>query len=197
MRKNFLLDKEWRFLPGEGEVEAQKTHSDSYNSSKAGQERGIPSLALDDSSWRVVNIPHDYFTETEFKPENLISHGYKTRHNAWYRKSFKLPREYDGKHIMLSFEGMAVTARVYFNGSLVGRSFSAYAPLDIDVTDRAFFGDRTNVIAVYIDGMTTEGWWYEGAGIYRHVRLIVKEPLHIAHDSIFAKPELTDRKSVV
>lgn len=91
MRKNFLLDKEWRFLPGEGEVEAQKTHSDSYNSSKAGQERGIPSLALDDSSWRVVNIPHDYFTETEFKPENLISHGYKTRHNAWYRKSFKLP----------------------------------------------------------------------------------------------------------
>ena len=50
MRKNFLLDKEWRFLPGEGEVEAQKTHSDSYNSSKAGQERGIPSLALDDSS---------------------------------------------------------------------------------------------------------------------------------------------------
>ena len=148
MRKNFLLDKEWRFLPGEGEVEAQKTHSDSYNSSKAGQERGIPSLALDDSSWRVVNIPHDYFTETEFKPENLISHGYKTRHNAWYRKSFKLPREYDGKHIMLSFEGMAVTARVYFNGSLVGRSFSAYAPLDIDVTDGAFFGDRTNVIAV-------------------------------------------------
>ena len=192
MRKNFLLDKEWRFLPGEGEVEAQKTHSDSYNSSKAGQERGIPSLALDDSSWRVVNIPHDYFTETEFKPENLISHGYKTRHNAWYRKSFKLPREYDGKHIMLSFEGMAVTARVYFNGSLVGRSFSAYAPLDIDVTDRAFFGDRTNVIAVYIDGMTTEGWWYEGAGIYRHVRLIVKEPLHIAHDSIFAKPELIE-----
>ena len=59
MRKNFLLDKEWRFLPGEGEVEAQKTHYDSYNSSKAGQERGIPSIALDDRSWRVVNIPHD------------------------------------------------------------------------------------------------------------------------------------------
>ncbi len=192
MRKVFLLDKEWRFLPGEGETEAAKTHSDSYNSSKAGQERGIPSRALDDSSWRVVNIPHDYLTETEFAPENLISHGYKRRHNAWYRKSFKLPREYDGKHILLSFEGIAVTARIYFNGSLVGRSFSAYAPLDIDVTDRAFFGDRTNVIAVYIDGLTTEGWWYEGAGIYRHVKLIVKEPFHIEHDSIFAKPELIE-----
>lgn len=192
MRQNFLLDKEWRFLTGEGDVEATKTHSDSYSSSKAGGERGIPSPALDDSAWRVVDIPHDYLTETEFKPENLLSHGYKTRHNAWYRKSFKLPKEFDGKHIILSFEGMAVTARVYVNGSLMGRSFSAYAPLDIDITDRAYFGDRTNVIAVYIDGFTTEGWWYEGAGIYRHVRLIVKEPLHIAHDSIFVKPELIE-----
>lgn len=192
MRQNFLLDKEWRFLPGEGEVEAIKTHSDSYSSSKAGSERGIPSPALDDSSWRIVNIPHDYLTETEFKAENLISHGYKTRHNAWYRKSFKLPAELDGKHIMLSFEGMAVTARVYVNGSLMGRSFSAYAPLDIDITDRAYFGERTNVIAVYIDGLTTEGWWYEGAGIYRHVRLIVKEPVHLAHDSVFVKPELIE-----
>ena len=192
MRHEFLLDKEWRFLPGEGEIEAQKTHSDSYSSSKAGNERGIPNMGFDDSSWRVVNVPHDYFTETEFKPGNLISHGYKTRHNAWYRKSFLIPEEYAGKHIFLSFEGTAVTARFYLNGSLIGRSFSAYAPTDIDITDRAFFGDRANVLVVYIDGMTTEGWWYEGAGIYRHVRLFVKEQLHIAHDGIFIKPKLIE-----
>ncbi len=188
MRKILNLDREWRFLPEEGELEAQKTHSDSYNSSKAGGERGIPSKSFDDSAWRVVSLPHDYLTETEFKPENLISHGYKTRHNAWYRKSFKLPAECEGKHVMLSFEGIAVTARVYLNGSLVGRSFSAYAPLDIDITDRVYCGDRVNTVAVFIDGLTTEGWWYEGAGIYRHVKLYVKEQIHIAHDGLFIKP---------
>lgn len=193
MRHDFLLDKEWKFLPGDGTADALKTHSDSYSSSKAGGERGIPSMGFDDSDWRVVDLPHDYLTETEFLPENLVSHGYKTRHNAWYRKSFVIPEEYRGKHIMLSFEGMAVTARVYLNGSLMGRSFSAYAPLDIEITDRAFFGDRINTLAVYIDGLSTEGWWYEGAGIYRHVRLYVKEPLHIAQYGIFAKPVLDEK----
>jgi len=188
MRKEFLLDREWRFLLGNGEVAAQKTHSDSYTGSKAGQERGIPNPAFDDGDWRVVDLPHDYFTETDFADTNLLSHGYKTRDNAWYRKSFKIPSECAGKHIFLSFEGIAVTARVYLNGSLIGRSFSAYAPLDIDITDRAFFGDRVNTLVVYIDGLTTEGWWYEGAGIYRHVRLFVKEQIHIAHDSIFILP---------
>ena len=192
MRHEYYLDREWRFLPGDGMTEAQKTHSDSYNSSKAGGERGIPSMSFDDSEWRMLNLPHDYLTETEFAKENLISHGYKTRHNAWYRKSFRLPAEFDGKHIFLSFEGIAVTARVYLNGSLMGRSFSAYAPLDIDITDRAFFGERVNTLVVYVDGLTTEGWWYEGAGIYRHVKLFVKEPLHIAHDGLWIKPVLRD-----
>lgn len=192
MRHEFLLDREWRFLLGDGVEEAKKTHSDSYNSSKAGQERGIPNMNFDDSDWRVVDVPHDYLTETDFSADNLISHGYKTRCNAWYRKSFKLPAEFAGKHIFLSFEGTAVTAQVYLNGSLMGRSFSAYAPLDIDITDRAFFGDRVNTIAVHIDGLTTEGWWYEGAGIYRHVKLYVKEPLHIAHDGLFIKPRLDE-----
>lgn len=192
MRHEFLLDKEWRFQLGGEEQKALKSHADSYSASKAGSERGVPNPGYDDSDWRVVDLPHDYLTETEFAPDNLVSHGFKTRCNAWYRKTFRLPAEFEGKHIFLSFEGMAVTARVYLNGSVMGRSFSAYAPLDIDITDRAYFGDRINTIAVYIDGLTTEGWWYEGAGIYRHVKLYVKEPLHIAHDSIFIKPQLDE-----
>jgi len=191
MRQTFILDKEWRFKLGDERV-TMKSHGDSYNSSKAGQTFGVPNPDFDDSAWRVLDIPHDYLTESEFGAENLHSHGYKGRDNAWYRKSFKLPEKCAGKHLMLSFEGMAVTAEVYLNGSLMGRSFSAYAPLDIDITDRAFFGDRVNTLAVKIDGLTTEGWWYEGAGIYRHVKLYVKELLHLAHDSIFLKPSLDE-----
>ncbi len=188
MRYEFNLDREWQFHLGDVETAALKSHSDSYSASKAGGERGVPNPGYDSSDWRVVDLPHDYFTETPFHPDNLMSHGYRTRCNAWYRKTFRLPAELAGKHVFLSFEGMAVTARVYLNGSVMGRSFSAYAPLDIDITDRAYFGDRVNTLAVYIDGLTTEGWWYEGAGIYRHVKLYVKEPLHIAHDGLWIKP---------
>ena len=109
MRTIFNLDKEWRFRIGDEEA-IIKTHGDSYTTSKAGHLRGVPAIDYDDSEWRVVNVPHDYFSETEFAPENLHSHGYKTRGNAWYRKTFKLPAECEGKHLMLSFEGMAVQA---------------------------------------------------------------------------------------
>jgi beta-galactosidase len=77
MKHTLILDRDWRFLLGDGEFEAISTHADSYSSSKAGSERGIPSMRYDDSEWRVVNLPHDYLTETDFREENLISHGYK------------------------------------------------------------------------------------------------------------------------
>lgn len=187
-RRVFNLDKEWSFHFGEVDENTTGSHSDSYGKCKAGGVTGPGGANYDDGSWRVVDLPHDYLTETDFSSENLISHGYKTRDNAWYRKTFRLDESLKGSHILLDFEGMAVTAEVYLNGSLVGRSTSAYAPLAIDITDRAWFGDRLNTIAVHIDGLTTEGWWYEGAGIYRHVRLYAKSPLHIAHYGLFVKP---------
>ncbi len=184
----YNFDKEWKFHLGEPEHTVGGSHADSYGMSKAGGVKGPGGMDYDDSEWRVLDLPHDYLTETEFSPDNLLSHGYKTRGNAWYRKTFKLDERLEGSHILIDFEGLAVTAEVYLNGSLMGRSFSAYAPLAIDITDRVWFGDRLNTLAVHIDGLTTEGWWYEGAGIYRHVRIYAKNPVHIAHDGMFVKP---------
>ncbi len=184
----YNLDKEWRFHFGEVSDSAGGSHSDSYGKCKAGGVTGPGGLLYDDKDWRLVDLLHDYLTETEFSPENLLSHGYKTRDNAWYRKTFRLDESLKGSHLLLDFEGIAVTAEIYLNGSLMGRSTSAYAPLAIDITDRAWFGDRLNVLAVHVDGLSTEGWWYEGAGIYRHVRLYAKNPLHIANYGLFIKP---------
>ncbi|MFA6949043.1 MAG: sugar-binding domain-containing protein, partial [Eubacteriales bacterium] len=191
-RKNFLLDKEWKFTSDDMSQNSNKmSHGDSYMISKAGYCGGPGGMSFDDSGWREVDLPHDYFSETEFSPDNLHSHGYKTRGNGWYRKTFKLDENLRGCHFMLVFEGVSVTSDIYFNGSVAGRSFSAYAELPIDVTDRVHFGDTPNVLAVSFNGMTTEGWWYEGAGIYRHVRLFCKDTLHIAHNGIFVKPVYT------
>ncbi len=190
MRKILNMDFDWRFHRGDIEVPALQGHSASYHSCKAGSMPGPGGKTWDDREWREVNLPHDFFTESDFSPENLISHGFRTRDNGWYRKSFLLDPEWEGKELLLCFEGTAVNAEFYFNGSLMARSFSAYTETVFDITDRAYFDGRTNVLAVYIKGLATEGWWYEGAGIYRHVKLYVKEKLHIAHNGIFGKPML-------
>ncbi len=186
----YNMDFDWKFHRGDIEIKIGTGHNDSYTSCKSGNVVGVGSKAYDDSSWRVVDLPHDYFAESEFSPENLHSHGYRERCNAWYRKSFKLDESLKDKHLLLCFEGTAVNAEFYFNGSLMERSFSAYTETVFDITDRACFGDKVNTLAVYIKGTETEGWWYEGAGIYRHVKLYAKEDLHIAHNGIFAKPVL-------
>ncbi|MDD5603143.1 MAG: glycoside hydrolase family 2 TIM barrel-domain containing protein, partial [Eubacteriales bacterium] len=187
-RRSFVMDKEWKFFRGDIDTGIKGSHTNSYNVSKAGGLQGAASITYDDSEWRVLNLPHDWFSESGFSPDNLVSHGYKTRSNGWYRKTFRLDASLQGRHISICFEGLAVTAEIYLNGSLMTRSFSAYAELPVDITDRVWFGSRPNVLAVYIGGLATEGWWYEGAGIYRHVRLFAKDMLHIAHNGLWVKP---------
>ncbi len=190
MRTVYNMDKAWLFLRGEGDEVIHKTHSDSYQAVKAGNMGGCAARQCDVSNWRELDLPHDYLSESSFSPEYLHSHGYRERCNAWYRKSFTLDKSLEGKQLYLCFEGTAVNAEFYFNGSLMARSFSAYTETVFDITERAYTDGRPNVLAVHINGLTFEGWWYEGAGIYRHVKLFAKEKLHIAHNGIFAKPVL-------
>ena len=190
-RKVFNLDFNWRFHLGDIEIPSELTR-DSYSICKSGAIVGPAGKCWDDSSWRVIDIPHDYFSESKFSPDNLQSHGYRTRDNAWYRKSFKLDESLSNKELYICFEGTAVNAEFYFNGSLMERSFSAYTETVFNITDRAYFDGRENILSVYIKGLATEGWWYEGAGIYRHVKLYAKDKLHIAHNGIFGKPTLIE-----
>ncbi len=184
------MDREWKFHLGDFENENVNSYNYSYSKCKAGTALGAAGKHCDDKEWRVVDLPHDYLSESDMQPENLYSHGYRTRDNAWYRKSFLLDASLADKQLLLCFEGTAVNAEFYFNGSLMARSFSAYTETCFDITERAYFDGRANTLAVHINGFETEGWWYEGAGIYRHVRLYAKEKLHIAHNGIFGKPVL-------
>ena len=184
------MDREWKFHLGDIVDEIINSHSASYSKCKAGNVTGAGGKLWNDSDWRIVDLPHDYLAESDFSRDNLISHGYRTRNNSWYRKSFILDPSMENKQLLICFEGTAVNAEFYFNGSLMERSFSAYTETVFDITDRAYFDGRANVLAVHVNGFETEGWWYEGSGIYRHVRLYAKEKLHIAHNGIFGKPVL-------
>ena len=185
------MDRDWRFFRGEPIVDNGKsTHSSDYASSKAGSARGPAGKVWGDSEWRIVNLPHDYYAESEMDADNRHSHGYRKEDDAWYRKSFLLDESLADKEFMLVFEGTSVNADFYLNGSLMARSYSAYTETAFNITDRLYFGNHPNVLSVHINGHVTEGWWYEGAGIYRHVRLYVKDKLHIAHNGVFGKPVL-------
>lgn len=186
------LDHDWRFHSGDIVLQKINSHAESYGNNKAGAARGPAGKNWQDSDWRIVDLPHDYYAESDFSPDNLLSHGYRRRSNAWYRKSFLLDESLSDRELFICFEGTAVNAEFYFNGSLIERSFSAYTETFFNITDRAYFDGRPNVLAVYIKGFETEGWWYEGAGIYRHVRLYAKDKLHIAHNGIFGKPKLIE-----
>ena len=188
MREKINLDRDWRFIRDELDLrDRYKGLWDAYNTNRTGRRCNMATAEFDDSSWIPVTLPHDWMVGEPFSAEYLAAAGYKRRGIAWYRREMTLSEDHRGKHILLVFEGVANSCEVYFNGSLLARNHSAYNEFTVDLTDRFLFG-VPNVLAVRVDGRNVENWSYEGAGIYRHVWLLVKDEIHIAHNSIFVRP---------
>ncbi len=186
------MDKDWSFHLGDVPTFVGHDHGTVYGLAKAGSCVGVPRADFNAEGWETVTLPHDWSVKLPFDKNGSPSWGYKPKGKAWYRKAFYLPQEYDGKEITVTFDGVAKDCTVYFNGSVIARNYTAYAPFTINITDRALFGNVPNVIAVYVDAEDWEGWWYEGAGIYRHVNLTVKNKLHIAQYGVFVNPTLVE-----
>ena len=150
------------------------------------------------NEWRPVTLPHDWVVDLPFSPEASHSHGYKTvgyRYPAtsvgWYRKVFTIPADDLGKHISLRFDGIFRDARVWVNGFYLGNEPDGYAAQIYDISEYLNYGGD-NVVAVRADATLEEGWFYEGAGIYRHVWLDKTDPLHIAPFGIFIHADLDE-----
>ena len=165
-----------------------KNHDDVYGFSKGGAAKGPADASFDDSDWEVVTLPHDWVTTHPFVESGSPNQGYKERGIGWYRIQFPLAEEDKQKQILLEFEGMSCDATIYVNGTVLKRSFSGYNGFSVDMTDMANFGVIPNTIAIEIDATAWEGWWYEGAGIYRNIWLVKKAPVHIACDGVYVKP---------
>jgi beta-galactosidase len=182
------LDRGWRFHEGDIPFPEIKGHGNSYNNAKAGKAWGAAAPEFDDSQWRVLDLPHDWAVEQPFDQNANLSQGYRARGFGWYRRSFKLDPADRGKALELQFDGIATHATVWLNGTLVHRNWCGYTSFQIDLTPFANFGDKPNHLAIRVDAQAMEGWWYEGAGIYRHTWLVKRNPLHIPTDGVFAHP---------
>lgn len=185
----FSLNFGWKFKNQDISVlPTTKDHEDVYFYAKGAAAGGPAGAAFDDTGWESVDLPHDWVTKNEFTEMGSLNQGYKERGIAWYRIKFHLEEEDIKKQILLEFEGMSCDATIYCNGMLLERNFSGYNSFQVDMTDVANFGIVPNILAVRIDASAWEGWWYEGAGIYRNVWLLKKSPVHIAYNGCFAKP---------
>jgi beta-galactosidase len=183
-----LLDAGWKFHLGDEWPEALRLD-------KAGVATGPAARECDTAGWRDVQLPHDWAVELPFDPAADRNHGFKAlgakypqNSIAWYRRTFELAASEEGKRVRLTFDGVFRDATVWVNGWLVRRHESGYSGFTEDITDVLNFGGR-NTIAVRVDATKFEGWFYEGAGLYRHVWLTLTDLVAIVPDGVFVYSE--------
>jgi beta-galactosidase len=198
-REQLLFDFDWKFRLGHG-AEPTKDLGFGFGQSdfsKTGAFR-VAKDDFDDSGWSTLNLPHDWAVQLPFVhddagggDEQLRSHGYKPLGRrypdtsvGWYRRNFIIPASDIGRRIWVEFDGAARDVLVWINGCLIGRNNEGYAPFRFDVTDFLKYGG-TNIIVVRVDASYGAGWFYEGAGLYRHVWLLKTNALHLGRwDSV-------------
>jgi beta-galactosidase len=200
VRERILMDASWRFALGN----AADQHKDFEFSTvpfffaKAGYGDGPASPKFDDRTWRVVDLPHDWAVELPFDSRGDGNHGSKAigrnfpqNSVGWYRKSFTLPKEDQGRRIEIDLDGVYRDAQVWVNGFYLGAEPSGYSSVQYDMTNYLNYGGA-NEIVVRVNATLEEGWFYEGAGIYRHVWMTKTSPLHVAHDGTFISATVAD-----
>jgi beta-galactosidase len=161
-RVTIPFDSEWRFTKGATEkAEAPE---------------------FDDKEWQPVDVPHDWAIAGPFDEQAPArgEGGFLPTGIGWYRKHFQLPANLEGRRILIEFDGVMANSDLWINGEHLGHRPNGYVSLYCDITDHVKPGDADNMVAVRAD--TSEqvaSRWYTGSGIYRHVRLLAVDPVHI------------------
>lgn len=216
-RERSSLDFGWRFALGHASDPAkdfdfggnQRTYAKAGASASSWWVAAAAQKDFDDSAWKPVTLPHDWAVELPFvdnpeykpsgKPDDedvLAAHGYKALGRrfpensiGWYRKTFALPASDAGKRLSIEFDGAFRDTLVMVNGYILEREESGYSPFRVDITDIANIGGD-NLITVRVDASLGEGWFYEGAGLYRHVWLVKTAPVHVPQWGVFVRAKV-------
>lgn len=201
-RETSLFDCGWRFAFGNASDPTKDfgcgTEYFNYlTKANSIHNEGPYSAKFDDSAWTAVRLPHDWATELPYAPGAGHSHGYHTvgwkypeTSVGWYRKTFNVGAEDAGKHITVTFEGIFRSSSIWINGLYLGGEESGYATRTYDITDYLHCGEGDegkNIIAVRANASLEEGWFYEGAGIYRDVWFTKTAPVHVAPNGTFVR----------
>lgn len=177
MREKLSMDFAWRFHLDDLNRPVPNNMMYYYLHTKAERGRGPAATSWYDLDWQQVDLPHDYAIAGGVDFSASDTEGFVPRQNGWYRRLFRLEPEDEGRRIVLQFDGVVTHCTVWVNGHLLYRNFCGYTSFQFDITEFVDYGDMLNEITVYVDTRNFEGWWYEGAGIYRHVWLLKTAPV--------------------
>ncbi|MBQ6073767.1 MAG: DUF4982 domain-containing protein [Bacteroidales bacterium] len=182
--QEILFDDGWKFAFGDASSPEKDfgrgtEYFNYYTKAASIHNEGPYAVKFDDSSWKEVDLPHDWVVDLPFSPEASHSHGYKTvgwkwpqSSVGWYRKHFTVPAEAKGQPVSLRFDGIFRDSDIWVNGFWLGGEKSGYTTATYGIAEYLNYGED-NVVTVRADATFEEGWFYEGAGIYRHVWLTV------------------------
>lgn len=170
--RSTLFNQDWRFYKGD--------------------QSGAETTDFNDSSWRSLNLPHDWSIEGDFTVEGEAESGFLLGGTGWYRKHFVIPEKYKDKNFTINFDGVYMNAEVYVNGKLVGEHNYGYTAFAFDITDKLICDGQTeNVISVKVTNPVPSSRWYSGSGIYRDVTLTVTDDIHVGYlGTTITTPEL-------
>ena len=155
-----------------------------------------------DQSWRPVSVPHDWAIEGPFDQQNPAggAGAFLPGGVGWYRKHFVLPATDSNKRVFVDFDGVMANSDVWINGFHLGKRPYGYVSFRYELTGHLnFVPNAPNVLAVRVDDSAQPASrWYPGAGIYRHVRLAVSDPIHFGHWATFVStPKATASEATV
>ncbi|MDE3741796.1 beta-galactosidase GalB [Maribacter polysaccharolyticus] len=172
------FNQNWKFQ--KGEIGSEKT------------------MDFEDTSWRILDLPHDWAIEGPFsEAHNTRTGGLPIYGTAWYRKNFIVDKKHEGKTVAIDFDGIMNYAEIYINGEKAGARPYGYIGFEVDLTPYIRFGEE-NIIAVRVDPKELSARWYPGAGIYRNVYLTIKNPVSIAYNGTYiTTPKISDKEAEV
>lgn len=207
-RSQVSLNNDWRFSFGHaGDPKKDFNYRIANLFSKSGKADSTAIEAkFDDKNWRKLNLPHDWAVELPFvnSPNfDVMAHGYKPVGGlfpetsvGWYRKHFTIAKADSGKRFQVQFDGIFRDASIWLNGFYLGNNQSGYVGVEYDITDYVNFG-KDNILVVRADASQYEGWFYEGAGIYRHVWLNQYNNLNIPKDGVFVHSAVDGKDATI
>lgn len=156
-------------------------------------------LPLDDEKWRTVRLPHDWSVEHSFSEDLEGATGYLPGGVGIYQKHFKTPINPAEKSAFVLFDGVYNNATFWLNGQRLGENPYGYSPTYFELTDKLKTDGSDNVLTVHVDhSRYVDSRWYTGSGIYRNVKLVTVDKLHIPIWGTFlTTPQITDEQASV
>ncbi len=152
---------------------------------QAGEDSNASSVNYDDSSWRTLDLPHDFQIEQAWDKSAGGGRGYKAMGTGWYRKSFPADPAWKNRRVLLDFEGVMLWGEIWFNGKKITDMDYGYLGYEADITKHINY-EKENIVAVYAS--TGKAWaqrWYTGGGLFRDVHLLVKDTISVARHGVF------------